>query len=215
MHIAPYDLDDAFVTQALKDGRARARCYVAPGPLVVLGRGSKPEIELNIAAIEADGVPVVRRAGGGCAVVLDPGNVIVSVVLPAAGLTETRLWFNTCTQWLIAALSACGIDGVTTDGVSDLVLGDRKIAGSCVHRMKGLVYFSASLLVTADVGPISLYLAHPPREPAYRNARPHADFVTTLASAGFVVTPGTLAPRLEAILTALAEQTFPVASGPA
>ena len=35
-----------------------------------------------IEAVLDDGVPVLRRRGGGCAVLLDPGNLVVAAALP-------------------------------------------------------------------------------------------------------------------------------------
>jgi lipoate-protein ligase A len=179
--IEPYAHDDALVTATRADGRARVAIYPFPEIAVVLGRGSDAEAELILGRVRADGVRVLRRRGGGCAVVLDPGNVIVTVALAIPGLGEIRSTFDALTRWLIAGLERAGVEGVRSDGVSDLVTGDRKVAGSCVHRALGLFIFSASLLVAPDVAHMSRYLAHPPREPGYRRGRAHAAFVASIA----------------------------------
>jgi len=88
-----------------------------------------------------------------------------------------------CRSWLIDGLRRVGADGVYQAGICDLVLGNRKIAGAAIYRSKDLLYYSASLLVTADLDRIARYLRHPPREPEYRAGRDHRAFLTTLAAA--------------------------------
>ncbi len=147
---------------------------------VVIGRGGKQELELDLDAIRADGVPVYRRRGGGCAVVLDPGNLVVSAVAPLEGVGGVTSAFRTFTDWMIDGLAAAGCPGVTWDGVSDLVLDDRKVGGSCIWRTRGLVYYSTTLLLDPDLDAMGRYLPHPPREPEYRRGRDHRDFVGRL-----------------------------------
>lgn len=178
--IKQFFYDEELLSDVRNDGKPRLKIYPFPETAIVLGRGSKSEVELNIDPIVADEVTVYRRRGGGCSVVLDPGNLIVSVVLPVAGLTDTKKWFNRCTDWMINGLDAAGIKDVYSDGVSDLVIGDRKISGSALYRMKDYAYYTASLLVTPKTDLMDSYLAHPPREPEYRQARPHTDFVVSL-----------------------------------
>jgi len=113
-------------------------------------------------------------------VVLDPGNVIVSVAAPMPGVGGVTSVFAACTSWVTEGLAAAGIPGVTGVGVSDLVLDDRKIGGSCIFRTRGLVYYSTTLLVAPDLSLVDRYLPHPPREPEYRRGRTHRDFLGTL-----------------------------------
>lgn len=175
--------DDDLIEAARRDGEAKIRIYRPPGPMVVLGRGSKAESELDMDACEHDQIPVYRRRGGGCAVVLDPGNVIVSVALPIEGLGGNQAHFDRISEWLIRGLDRIGLSGIRQDGISDLVLGDQKIAGASLYRPRGLLYYSVSLLVRPDLALIERYLAHPPREPEYRRGRPHSRFVRALLDA--------------------------------
>ncbi len=117
--------DDDLVAATAADGVARVRVWRPTRTEVVLGRGSRPALELRLDAVAADGVPVLRRRGGGCAVVLDPGNVVVSLALPAPGIGDNPRWFRRISDWLIAALADLGHDGVRQEGISDLVQDDR------------------------------------------------------------------------------------------
>jgi lipoate-protein ligase A len=178
-----FSYDDDLIDAARADGRTRIRVYRLQKTVVVLGSGSRPEVEVHEDVCRADGVPLLQRRGGGCAVVIDPGNVIVSVVATGLPFGRHRSQFDRLSAWLIEGLAQAGVENVRQAGISDLVLGDRKIAGSAIYRSKDLLYYSASLLVTADLERIARYLRHPPREPEYRAGRDHLAFLTTLAAA--------------------------------
>jgi len=195
--IEMYEADEFLIRGTLRDGRPRLRVYRPSSTIVVLGRGSKPEVELELDACLADGVPLYRRRGGGCSVVLDPGNVIVSVAQPVAGLNHTRRHFDLLTEWLLGRLRAVGLVGIYRDGTSDLAIAERKIAGSCVYRSPGLLYYSTTLLVEPDMDKIERYLKHPPREPLYRRGRSHRDFIGCLAGIGDFTDTADLVAELE------------------
>lgn len=178
--IARYEADAALLARTLADGRPRARIYRPPCCQVVLGAGSRPHLELDLVSCLADQVPLLRRPGGGCAVVLDPGNLIVSLIFPDDQLPGIRSSFDVISTVLIEVLAAAGIPGLSQRGVSDLTLGDRKVGGSCIYKPRGALYYSTTLLQRADLALIDRYLRHPPREPDYRAGRPHRAFVQNL-----------------------------------
>jgi lipoate-protein ligase A len=177
----PHTYDDDLIDAARHDGQARVRVYRLADTVVVLGAGSDPQKELDPDACEADGVPILKRRGGGCAVVIDPGNVIVSVVITGLPFGGHRRHFDSLSAWLIGGLAQTGVPGVEKKGVCDLVHGDRKIAGACLHRSKDLLYYSATVLVAPDIEKVTRYLKHPPREPEYRRGRGHVDFMGSVA----------------------------------
>ena len=176
----PYDLDDDLLAQTRHDGKPRVRVYQFDHVAVVIGRGGKQELELRTDNIAADGVPLYKRPGGGCSVVLDPGNVIISLALPLPGIGHIKSAFNAITDWVIASLAASGVPDVVQRGVSDLVISERKIGGSCVYRTRGLLYYSTTLLCAQKMPLVDQYLLHPPREPEYRKGRPHESFMGSL-----------------------------------
>jgi lipoate---protein ligase len=90
-----------------------------------------------------------------------------------------------------------GLTGIYQDGVSDLVLENRKVGGSSFYRSKGLAYYTASLLVSTDLDAMDRYLFHPPREPAYRRHRGHQTFVMRLDRAFPGLVPATLAAGMK------------------
>jgi len=165
------------------------RVEAAREVVVVVSRSRSPEREIFLERCAADRVPVVVRPSGGGAVVLAPGVVAASAVLaadPAVCFPEP--YFRRCCEAVAAALGALSIAGVEMRGVSDLCLGDRKVAGSSLRLAGGRVLFQVSVLVDPDLGLLDRYLRHPSREPEYRAGRTHREFVTSLRLAGCATT---------------------------
>ncbi|MFC1500754.1 lipoate--protein ligase family protein [Candidatus Zixiibacteriota bacterium] len=179
--IEPYDLDEHLLESTREDDQPHFTIYRHPGTAVVLGRGSDPEKELDLPACLADRVSLTRRRGGGCAVVLDPGNLVVSVTLPLPGLTGISRAYDDLTRWMIEGLALAGVKEIERAGTSDLALGDRKVGGSCIWRTAGLLFYSTTLLVDPRLELIERWLRHPPREPEYRRGRSHREFMLPLS----------------------------------
>ncbi len=170
--------------------------------VVVLSRSRDPEREVFLDRCRADGVAVVVRPSGGGAVVLARGVVVASAVRVAAPRVRfPEPYFRSFCGAVAGALAACGVAGLEIRGTSDLALGERKVAGSSLRLWQEWVLFQLSVLVDADVGILERYLRAPSREPAYRQGRPHREFVITLQAAGFGVT---CAEVVEALHGALA-----------
>ena len=134
-----WDHDEELIALVRADARPRAHAYAwpptgTPPVAVVVGHGGDPAAEVRLDAARADDVPVLRRRGGGCAIVLDPGNAIVSLVLPLPGVGGITGAFAAISTWLIGALTDCGLPGARQEGTSDLAIGDRKVGGSCLWR---------------------------------------------------------------------------------
>jgi lipoate-protein ligase A len=200
LQIQPYPFDQDLLTPFADGDAPRLRIERFPATAIVLGHGSRPERELYLDRCRADEMPIFRRRGGGCAVVLDPGNLIVSLTLPLPGLTGIRSAYDRITGWLISSLARVGVSGVHREGVSDLALEDRKIGGACIYRQRGLLHYTATLLIDPDIELAERYLPHPPREPAYRRGRSHRAFMGALARTSLRRDPGELGRMLRADL---------------
>jgi lipoate-protein ligase A len=202
----PYGHDDEMIARTQEDGWPRVRVYEPPAVSVVIGRGGHQHLELNTARIAADGVTLFKRPGGGCAVVLDPGNLIVSIAAPLPGIGGIKSSFAAISDWLITALTACGVPGVKQRGISDLAIGERKIGGSCMYRTRDLVYYSTTLLIDPDLDLVDRYLLHPPREPDYRAGRSHRNFMRSLKAMRLPPGDGDLSYRLHIMLNLRLEE---------
>ncbi len=191
-----YEADRDLIAEALRENAVKVAVSRPDGVQVVLGRASDATREVFAEAIENERVPLVRRRGGGCAVVLDPGNLVVSAVLPGRRPLDLVRAFERLSGWLIAGLTACGVANLHQRGISDLAVGDRKISGSAMHRAKDYLYYSATLLVCPELDRMTRYLPHPPREPDYRRGREHGEFVGTLAALSGIHDPVAFAEKL-------------------
>jgi lipoate-protein ligase A len=194
--VKTYAFDQHLLDRVRHTGEPEIAVYPFAFPAVVAGRGSDLEAEIRLSRCARDHVPVFRRKGGGCSVFLDPGTLILSIILPAKGFAGIQRLFNQCNHSLIQALEVAGLSGIYQDGVSDLVLANHKVGGTSLYRSKNLAYYSASLLVSTDLDAMDRYLFHPPREPDYRKHRSHKDFVMRLDKAFPSLTPAALADEL-------------------
>ncbi len=180
------------------------RTWMADEPTVVVGSSSRLDEEIDREACAALGVRVVRRPSGGLTVVLGPGCLMWSVIVPhpsGAPPIERIHADMLCPlrDELHAAVAGAGL-AVDRRGSSDLVLraageandtSARKFSGNALRVRRHGVLYHGTLLDTFDIGLISRVLRHPPREPDYRARRPHGEFLANL---------GLGRPALEAIV---------------
>jgi lipoate-protein ligase A len=130
----------------------------------------------------ADGVPVLRRSSGGGTVVVGPGVLNVSVILPQAaapGLWAVDAAQRHVLERLAEAVKSAG-QPVSLEGSGDLVWNGRKCAGSAQRRLKRWFLVHYSILYAFPLERIARYLAIPDRQPAYRRGRRHEDFLSNL-----------------------------------
>jgi lipoate-protein ligase A len=163
------------------------RLWEPARPTVVLGRSSRPEIEVHLDACRAAGVPVLRRCSGGAAIVAGPGCLMYAVTISyehrpqLRAIDQAHRWVLGKVAGAIGALVPC----IAHHGTSDLVMIDaanvaRKFSGNSVRcRRRGFLYHG-TLLYDFPLEMIERYLAMPPRMPDYRGGRPHESFVANL-----------------------------------
>jgi lipoate-protein ligase A len=86
---------------------------------------------------------------------------------------------------IIQTLKEFHVKNLSIMGISDIVLGDKKICGSSLHRKKDTLLYQGSLLLGPDIQIFDRYLKHPMKEPDYRKGRKHQDFITSLWEEGY------------------------------
>ena len=184
MTIQDYNLVDNDLLTA-DDSAGRFLLWVPARTCVVIGSGSKSELELNSETIDMDSVPVYKRRTGGCSVVLSPEMWCLSCALYGRKQIQSKDYFVLFNKAVCDAFARAGVPGLAHRGISDIALGEKKIAGTAIYRNRDLVFYHAVLNVAGDIDLISRYLLQPPREPDYRGGRSHREFVTSLSEAGF------------------------------
>lgn len=149
---------------------------------VVLGQSNQETKEVNLLSCEEDSVSILRRKGGGGTVVLHKGCLVVSMGMWVRDFYENKKYFEKLNNSIIASLARESkiFSSLDQNGISDIVYQDKKVAGTSMFRSRNYLLFQASILVEPKVTLFEKYLKHPTKEPEYRNARNHSDFVTGL-----------------------------------
>lgn len=175
-------LDETLLDEAERGLRSErtVRTWMASELAVVVGSSSRLDTEVDLAACRADGVRVVRRPSGGATVVLGPGCLMWTVVTPYPdGVPSVDTLHAAALDPLCRQFAAAGL-AVTRQGTSDLTLGDRKVSGNALRVRRHAVLYHGTLLDAFDISRAMRLLKHPPREPSYREHRPHTSFLTNL-----------------------------------
>jgi lipoate-protein ligase A len=159
------------------------RLWEFPAPAIVVGRSSRVAEEIHQEAARAAGIPVLRRASGGAAIVAGPGCLMYSVVLKYEGREHLRLLDEVHRHVLSKVLSALAplMPGAEHVGTSDLAVAGRKCSGNSVRCKRDHLLYHGTLLYNFDLTLIGRLLKMPPRQPDYRANRTHKSFVTNLA----------------------------------
>ena len=181
-------LDEALLEEAEAAGEASEvlRLWESPQPAVVLGRSSKATSETNLDACRSLGVPIIRRASGGAAIVAGPGCLMYAVVLSY----EQRPTLRSLDQahGFVLATMLAGLRTLVPDaqrqGTSDLTLGEYKFSGNAVRCKRGHLLYHGTLLYDFSLPMVSQFLGAAPRQPDYRSGRAHESFIANLPVSG-------------------------------
>jgi lipoate-protein ligase A len=151
---------------------------------VVLGYSNKIACEVNIGACAARQIPIVRRFSGGGAVLQGPGCLNYSLIVrnPRRGsFGDVSESFRKILEPHRRLLSRLLSQSVTIQGISDLTLAGKKFSGNSQHRKVGATLFHGTFLLQFDLPMIEGTLHMPSRQPAYRRARAHTEFLTNIS----------------------------------
>jgi lipoate-protein ligase A len=173
-------LDEALLAAVEADQQtACLRFWESKDRFIVLGRSNRAETEVEIAACEQERIPILRRASGGGTVLVGPGCLCYSLVLP---LTEIHraLGISRVTAELMER-TARGLRSMLPEvkvcGTSDLVWRDRKFSGNAQRWQRRSFIHHGTLLYDFNLSMLGRCLSQPSRQPDYRQSRGHLDFV--------------------------------------
>lgn len=179
-------LDEALLDEAARWPEGVLRVWEPKRELVVAGRSSKLEQEIDLARCHAEGVEVVRRSSGGAAIVTGPGCLMYGVVLGYEQHPELRN-VTRAHQFVLGRIVeslAQRLEGVTWQGTSDLTYRGRKFSGNSLRCRRDHMLYHGTLLYDFRLARIGELLGRPPREPEYRAGRAHDEFVANLPLSG-------------------------------
>ncbi len=176
-------LDEAMLIEANEGrGTPRVRFWEPSDYAVVLGASRRLREEIHVDACRADGVPIFRRSSGGGTVLIGPGTLNVTVILPETagpGLSAVDAAQRHVLERIAYAIRGLG-PPVAVLAHGDLVLGDRKCGGSAQRRLRHCFMVHCSILYRFPIDRIGRYLTVPRRQPAYRRGRAHDAFLCNL-----------------------------------
>ncbi len=152
---------------------------------LVLGQSNKAETSLDMEAVRAGGVAVMKRPSGGETVILTPNTIVIAISFTTETLKNPKEYFHKINDSIIAVLAENGIQNLLQKGISDIAIGEKKILGSSIYRRPNRVFYHAVLNVAEDIASIAKYIRHPAKEPDYRKGRPHSEFVTSIKAEGY------------------------------
>jgi lipoate-protein ligase A len=170
------------------------RFWESPTHFVVVGYANKIATEVNVAACEAKGIPILRRCSGGGTVVQGPGCLNYAVILRITETGPTRS-ISTANQYVMEHIragiqSAIGIrqSAISIQGHTDLAIvtphaprpTPLKFSGNAQRRRKNYLLFHGTLLLNFNLPLISELLNMPSLQPDYRQDRQHEQFITNL-----------------------------------
>jgi lipoate-protein ligase A len=169
------------------DGGEILRFWEPREHFVVVGYANKVATEVNIAACEARGIPVLRRCSGGGTVVQGSGCLNYTLVLriaaagPLHNIGIANQFIMRQNRAAIATLnSQPSTLNVSIRGHTDLAISERKFSGNSQRRRKHFLLFHGTFLLNFDLVLVSELLPMPSKQPDYREHRAHNQFLTNL-----------------------------------
>lgn len=162
------------------------RLWELTTPAVIIGRASRATDEVHLDFCHASGIPVLRRASGGCAIVAGPGCWMYSLVLSLNIRPELRDIAQAHAFVLDRIAGSLRGHGAPASraGTSDLILqadgGSRKFSGNSLRLKPHALLYHGTILYDFPLERASRALRTPPREPEYRAGREHGRFIANL-----------------------------------
>ena len=165
------------------DGGEVLRLWEPAGHFVVVGYSNRVRAEVNVAACEARGIPILRRFSGGGAVLQGPGCLNYTLVLRnerSGSFGDIGHSYHRVLDRHRELFGKLTSERVEIQGTSDLAIAGRKFSGNSQHRKQRTTIFHGTFLLNFDLSLIELCLPMPSRQPAYRQDRAHESFMKNL-----------------------------------
>lgn len=166
------------------------RLWEPAKPLVVLGRSSEYQREVDATACKSHQIPVIRRCSGGATILTAPNCLMYAVLLSYQKRPHLRM-LEQAHQFVVGkvqqAIQSLGIE-TRFQGTCDLTIGDQKVSGNALRCKKDWFLYHGTLLCDGmDLELITDCLGSPKRQPDYRNSRSHSSFITTMPASSSVL----------------------------
>jgi lipoate-protein ligase A len=176
-------VDEALLIEA-DQGRSGPvlRFWELPHEAVVLGASRRLKDDVLLAACQSERIPIARRSSGGGTVLIGPGALNVTVVLPqeaAPGLSVIDIAQHFVMERIAGAIRVHE-PAAEVQGSGDLTCAERKFGGSAQRRLRTWFLVHCSILFDFPLDRVSRFLGIPDRQPLYRDRRSHEDFLMNI-----------------------------------
>lgn len=145
---------------------------------IVMGISGKPELLIDETCWSQRPIPIIRRFSGGGTVVVDPNTIFITFICQA-----DEMQVSCCPRkimgWTEQFYRPLFKDAPFSLQENDYVLGARKVGGNAQYLSKNRWLHHSSFLWDYEPEKMA-YLLMPPKAPAYRAGRQHADFLCRL-----------------------------------
>ncbi len=165
---------------------------------VIIGKNQNPWRECDRAAMEQDGVQLVRRITGGGAVYHDEGNLNFSFI---GG--EGRYDVGKQLELILQAVRSFGIP-CDFSGRNDLLADGRKFSGNAFCSRGGIRQHHGTLLIGSDLGRLQNYLRPDPRKMQAKGVSSVRSRVCNLSE----LAPAVTIPAMLRAIRQVAEETY-------
>ena len=177
-------MDEAMLLQADAGGTSdeSLRLWQFDRHVVVLGRSSRVEAEVDRSFCRRQGIPIMRRCSGGASVVGGPGCLMYSLVLSHRKQNELQkidAAHGYVMNRIVTAIRR-QVPGVRLQGICDVTYQNCKCSGNSLRIAREHLLYHGTLLYDADLAVLGKCLRDAPRQPNYRQGRDHRDFVMNL-----------------------------------
>jgi len=166
------------IEEALLRADTRNWCILNTGSptAIVMGISGNPALLINPERYSQGPVPLIRRFSGGGTVLIDEQTLFVTWI---CNTSDTAV--SCCPKNILNWTESLYQPHLPAFQIreNDYVLGERKFGGNAQYLCKNRWLHHTSLLWDYDAEKME-YLLMPPKMPAYRNNRPHTDFLCKL-----------------------------------
>src|SRR6056297_130424 len=162
------------------DAPEMIRVWQFDRPVVVLGRSSRVNEEVDREFCLDQQIPIYRRCSGGAAVLGGPGCLMYSVVLSFEKNPSLQK-IDVAHQYVMARVLRAlqqQVPQAQQQGICDLTSENRKCSGNSLRIARRHLLYHGTILHDFDLDLLDRCLASAPRQPAYRDGREHGAFVT-------------------------------------
>ncbi|MDF1666728.1 MAG: lipoate--protein ligase family protein, partial [Planctomycetota bacterium] len=143
------------------------------------GISGKVGEEIKLEECRSQSIPILRRRSGGGTVLIGPGCLNYSLILSFENWPHYRDLTHSYRGILNRIGRTLG-DECQLAGPSDLIFDSFKFSGNAQRRLKNAFIHHGTLLYDFDLEKVSQFLKEPPKQPAYRQRRPHSAFIKNL-----------------------------------